>query len=126
MLELPEFIHERFDKDLNARSIIDLMTRILEQKISSIENSISLSDDTNTNNERLSDAMFINNSEESEDSTYKYTTFGRSSQTESQLSTARLAIMDAPNNNEIVATSTYYKHALLVFDDMMNLCKSKH
>ena len=30
MLGLPEFVHERFDKDLNAHSIIDLMTSILE------------------------------------------------------------------------------------------------
>ena len=30
MLGLPEVVHERFDKDLNANSIIDLMTSILE------------------------------------------------------------------------------------------------
>ena len=33
--------------------------------------------------------------------------------------------MNTPNNNEVIATSTYYKHTLLVFEDMMNSCKKK-
>ena len=70
--------------------------------------------------------MIINNSEESEDSKDECTTrFGGSSQNESQLRTTRLAIMNVPNNNEVVVKSTYYKHFLLVFEDMMNYCKTK-
>ena len=41
------------------------------------------------------------------------------------MSTDRLAITNAPNNNEVVVSSTYYKHALPVFEDMMNSCKIK-
>ena len=86
---------------------------------------IPLFDDDN-NNESLSDDMIINNSEKSEDSKYECTThFSWSSQTEIQLSTSRLATTNAPNNNEVVAISTYYKHTLPVFEDMMNSCKTK-
>ena len=37
------------------------------------------------------------------------TYFGGSSQTKNQSSTAWLAITNYPNNNEVIATSTYYK-----------------
>ena len=54
--------------------------------------------------------MIINNSEESEDSKGEYTTyFGGSLQPGSKLSTARLTITNAHNNNEVTVTSTYYK-----------------
>ena len=70
MIELPEFFHEHFDKDLNAYSIINLMTSILEhtnEKGPILNNMLLLFDDEN-NNESLSDATIINNLEESEDS----------------------------------------------------------
>ena len=109
MLGLPEFVHERFDKNLIAHSTIDLMTSILEhtsEKGPVLKNIIPLFDD---NNESLSDALIINNSEESENSKDECTThFGGSSQTEAQLSTDRLAITNAPNNDEVILTSTYY------------------
>ena len=41
------------------------------------------------------------------------------------MSTARFDITNSPNNNEVIATSNYYKHALPVFEDMMNYCKTK-
>ena len=110
MLGSPDFRYERFDKYLNAHSIIDMMTNILEhtsEKGPVLKNTIILFDDKN-NNERLSDAMIINNSEESVDSKDECTMhFGGSSKTESELSTARLAITNIPNNNEIIVTSTY-------------------
>ena len=64
MLVLPDFGHKRFDKDLNAHSIIDLMASILEhtnEKGLVLKNTIPLFDDEN-NNESFSDAMIINNS----------------------------------------------------------------
>ena len=67
-LGLPEFVHERFDTYLNAYSIIDLMTSILEHTNENgpvLKHSIPLFDDEN-NNESLSHALIINNSEESE------------------------------------------------------------
>ena len=110
MIELPEFSHECFDKYLNAQLIIDLMASVLEQtneKGPLLKNNILLFDDEN-NNESLRDAMIINNLEDSEDCKEKYTThFGGSSQNESQLSTALLAITNALSYNEAVATSTY-------------------
>ena len=42
------------------------------------------------------------------------------------MSPARLAITNARNNNEVVAASTYYKHALPVFEDMMTSFKTKN
>ena len=36
-----------------------------------------------------------------------------------------MAITNAPNNNEVIAISTYYKHAFPVFEDMINSCKTK-
>ena len=88
------------------------------KKVQYWKNSIPLFNDEN-NNESLSDALIINNSEESEDSKDESTThFDGSSQTESQLSTTRLAITNFPNNNEFIATSTYYTHTLPVFEDM--------
>ena len=36
-----------------------------------------------------------------------------------------MAITNAPNNNEVITTSTYYKHTRPVFEDMMNYCKTK-
>ena len=128
MLGLPKFFHEHFDKHLNTHSIIDLMTRILKynnKKGPVLKNTIPLFDDEN-NNESISHAMITNNSEESKDRKEKYTThFGGSLQTESQLSTARLVITNAPNNNEVISTSSHYKHALPVFEDIMNSCKKK-
>ena len=51
--------------------------------------------------------------------------FGGSSQTQTQLSTARLAIDNAPTMNKVIATSSYYKHALPMFEAMINSCKTK-
>ena len=63
----------------------------------------------------------MNNGDESDANIDGYTThFGGSSQTETQLSTARLAIDNAPTINEVIQTSSYYKHVLPVFEDMMN------
>ena len=62
---LPELVHERFDKDLNAYSIIDLMISILKhtnEKAPVLKNTIPLFNDEN-NNESLIDALIINNSE---------------------------------------------------------------
>ena len=36
-----------------------------------------------------------------------------------------MAITNDPNKNEVIATSTYYKHALPVFEDMIKSCKTK-
>ena len=128
MLGLPEFAHECFDKDVNVYSIIDLRTSILEHTneiFPALNNDIPLFDDEN-NDESLSDALIINNSEKLEDSKDECTThFGESSQTNGQLSTAQLAITNAPNNNKVIATSTYYKHAPPVFEDMMSSFKTK-
>lgn len=67
-----------------------------------VKNSIPLSDNKN-NDKTLSDAMFINNPEKSEDRIAKYTThFGGSSQTRIQWSTALLAIINNPNKNEAI------------------------
>lgn len=54
-----------------------------------------------------------------------YYVFLGSYQTESQLNTARLALMNAPNNNKAIESSTCYKHTLPVFEDIMNSCKTK-
>ena len=69
---------------------------------------------------------FLNNPDDSDDNMCDCTTeFGGSSQTETQLSTARLAIDNAPNNNEVIEVSKYYQLALPVYEDMMNSCKTK-
>ena len=87
-------------------------------------NTIPLFDDEN-HNESLSDACIINTSKEPEDSKDECTThFGGLSQTKSQLSTARLSITNTPNTNEVIIISAYYKHALPVFEDMINSCKT--
>ena len=41
------------------------------------------------------------------------------------MSTARLAIDNAPKYNEIIEISSYYKLALPIFEEMMNSCKTK-
>ena len=83
-----------------------------------MNNPFPLFDDEN-NNETIRDVMIINNSEDSEVNKDEWSThFIGSSQTESQLRTARLAITNDPNNNEIIATSTYYKHDPPVFKDI--------
>ena len=69
---------------------------------------------------------FTNNPDNSNDNMCDSTTeFGGSSQTETQLSTARLAIDNAPNNNEVIEVSKYYQLAIPVYEEMMNSCKTK-
>lgn len=36
------------------------------------------------------------------------------------MSTTRRAIINTPNNNKVIKISSYYKHSLLVFEDIMN------
>lgn len=61
--------------------------------------------------------MFINNPDESKYSMYEVTThFGGSSQTESQFISARFAIVNDPNTNEVIKICSYYKYDLPVFE----------
>ena len=128
MMQLPDFIYGRLDKDYDENATIDLMKSILEYtntKGPVVKNSIPLHD-KKKNDESLSDAMFINNEDDFEDSMDVCTThFGGSSQTETKLGTAWLAISNAPNTNEFIETSMYYIHALPVFEEMMNSCTTK-
>lgn len=79
----------------------------------------------NSNDESHSDAMFINTSRQLKDCIGEFTmNSGSSPQTETQLSTVRLAIMNAHNNNGDIKTSSLYKHAITVFEGMMSYYKS--
>ena len=106
MMDLPDFFHEQLDKDYDENTVIDLMQSILSHTSTKgpvVKNSIQLQDyhkEQDINNE-ANEADFITNEDDSEDSMDVCTTnFGGSSQTETQLSTARLAISNAPNTNE--------------------------
>jgi len=125
--DLPVFVHERLDKNIEEHSIIDLMIKILEHTNTHgpvLKDSIQLCDQT-SNDESNTDCIFINNGDESDDNIDGCTAhFGGSSQTETQLSTARLAIDNAAPMNEVIQTSSYYKLALPLFEDMMNSCKT--
>ena len=80
----------------------------------------------NNNNDSNVESDIMNNNDNSNDIMSECTTeFGGSSQTETQLSTARLAIDNAPEYNEIIEISSYFKLALPVFEEMMNSCKTK-
>ena len=128
--ELPEFIHERIDKDINQHAIIDLMKSILlhtNEKGPVLKNSIPLHDQEVPDHDVCDiEDEFMNNPDDSNDNMCDCTTeFGGSSQTETQLSTARLAIDNAPNNNEVIEVSKYYQLAIPVYEEMMNSCKTK-
>ena len=109
---------------------IDLMKSILfhtNKKGPVLTNSIPLYDqEVIDHDERNMEDEFMNNPDDSDDNICECTTeFGGSSQTETQLSNARLAIDNAPNNNEVIEVSKYYQLALPVYEDMMNSCKTK-
>ena len=113
---------------MGQNKIIDLMHSIFRHTHDTgpvLKDSIPLHDQ-NDNHDNNVEPFIMNNDDESNDIMCDCTTaFGGSSQTETQLSTARLAIDNAPKCNEIIETSSYYKHALPVFEDMMNSCKTK-
>ena len=95
------------------------------EKCPVLRNSIILFDDENKN-KSVREALIINNLEESEVSKDECKAhFDGPSQTESQLSTVRLAITNDYNNNGFIEISTYYKHALSIFENMTNSCKTK-
>jgi len=129
--DLPEFFHERLNKSYDDNAIIDLMHSILlytNTKGPLVKNSIQLQDDNNEDmiDNEANDDDFITHEDDSDDSMNVLTTnFGGSSQTETQLSTARVAISNAPNTNEYMETSVYYTLARPTFEDMMNSCKTK-
>lgn len=63
--------------------------------------------------------MLMNDLEEYDASMGECTThLGGLSQTETQLSTAWLAIINDRNNKEVIEISSYYKHTLPLFGEM--------
>ena len=126
--DLPEFCNDSLNENIDDNAVVDLMKAILEHTDKHgpvLKDSIPLHS-TTLEDESDNDSMFINNDNESNviiDHCPVH--FGGSSQTQTQLSTARLAIDNAPTMNMVIATSTYYKLALPMFEDMMNSCSTK-
>lgn len=128
ILDLPEFFNDRLNKDTYENSVADLMVVILEHtdKHGPVVKDIIPLSIIMSENECDNDSMSINNENESNDiMDHCPVHFGGSSQTQTQLSTARLAIDNASTMNKVIATSNYYKYALPMFEEMMNSCKTK-
>ena len=78
------------------------------------------------NTDEDDDLLVVNNYDSFDDKPdHCVTEFGGSSQTDTQLSTARLAIENATSTNEVVLTSSYFLEARPVFEEMMSTCKTK-
>ena len=74
----------------------------------------------------ISGSIIINDTEVTDDFyNERVEEFGGLSQTDTHMSTERLAFGNVNEPNIVLPTSDYYKRALPVFEEMINTCKSE-